>query len=89
VAAIVLVVILAPFVLFNKHLNDWTLEWMHADNAQRWWVGTAAVGLLAVDIVLPVPSSLVSTVLSALAPPWFSGGFCQNLRQLGIQGCTV
>jgi uncharacterized membrane protein YdjX (TVP38/TMEM64 family) len=77
----VLAFILVPFVLFEGRVHNWTLARMHA-NAPASKVALAVVVLLAADIALPVPSSLVSTAAGALL------GFLPGLAA-SILGMTV
>jgi uncharacterized membrane protein YdjX (TVP38/TMEM64 family) len=61
--------ILISFALFGDQMEQWTRAFV--DSNAGWWT-TAAVlaGLLALDIFLPVPSSLVSTAAGALLGFW-------------------
>jgi uncharacterized membrane protein YdjX (TVP38/TMEM64 family) len=61
--------ILISFALFGNQIEQWTRAFV--DSNAGWWT-TAAVfaGLLALDIFLPVPSSLVSTAAGALLGFW-------------------
>lgn len=61
----VLTFILLPFSLFGDQIDAWTETFLQT--AQRSWV-TAFVlgGLLAADILIPTPSSLVSTAAGFL-----------------------
>ena len=71
-AALVLGAILIPFLVFEGPILDWTATALAAAR-QRPWLGVAlVVGLLAGDIVLPVPSSLVS-VFAGAAFGWLAG----------------
>ena len=63
-AAIVLLFILVPFALFEQGVNDWTLQQFRS-SARPAWIAAVVVVLLAADVVLPVPSSLVSTASGA------------------------
>jgi uncharacterized membrane protein YdjX (TVP38/TMEM64 family) len=60
IAAIVLLFILVPFVLFERDVNDWALQRLRP-SAPPSSIAAVVVALLAADVVLPVPSSLVST----------------------------
>ena len=71
--SIVLLVPIVPFVVFGAQLETWFQAWSEQPASRR-AVAAVVVGLLATDIVLPVPSSMVST---------FGGG------QLGTLGGTV
>jgi len=52
--------ILVPFVLLDRQMTSWSLRWI-GEGLDPVWTALAVIGLLAADIVLPVPSSLVST----------------------------
>jgi uncharacterized membrane protein YdjX (TVP38/TMEM64 family) len=71
--SIVLLVPIVPFVVFGEQLETWFDAWSE-QHAARHVVAVVVVGLLATDIVLPIPSSMVST---------FGGA------QLGIIGGTL
>jgi uncharacterized membrane protein YdjX (TVP38/TMEM64 family) len=62
---IVLLCILIPFGLFEEKILDWTNAFLHSRHSV-WAIGLTLGGLLAADIVLPVPSSLVNTAAGAL-----------------------
>lgn len=58
---IVLVVILVPFLLFGKQIEIWIDSFMHSAADRPGLVIAVLVSLLAVDVLVPTPSSLVST----------------------------
>jgi uncharacterized membrane protein YdjX (TVP38/TMEM64 family) len=62
--AVVLLFILLPFALFERGVTDWTLQQFRS-SGETAWVAGVVVALLAADVVLPVPSSLVSTASGA------------------------
>lgn len=62
-------VILIPFFLFGEAIETWARAMLASGNA-RWVIAAVAGGLLAGDIFLPVPSSLVSTAAGALLGFW-------------------
>ncbi len=57
--------VLVPFFLWGEPIEAWTRAFVKSPAG--WWT-TASIlgGLLALDIVLPIPSSLVSTAAGAL-----------------------
>lgn len=59
--AIVLAVILVPFLLFGKQIEVWIDGFIHSAADQPGLVMAVLVSLLAVDVLVPTPSSLVST----------------------------
>jgi len=71
--SLILLVPIVPFVVFGQHLESWVEAWAASPPSPQ--VTTAAIiGLLASDILLPVPSSVVATL----------GG-----AQLGLVGGTA
>jgi len=77
--------ILIPFFLFGESIEAWTRATLDAA-AARWLVAAAAGGLLALDIFLPVPSSLVSTAAGALLGFW--GGLATSWVGMSA-GCAL
>jgi uncharacterized membrane protein YdjX (TVP38/TMEM64 family) len=63
-STLLLIVILTPFFLFEETMNAW-VERLTGPHAQLGMVTIAVVSLLALDVVLPVPSSVVSTAAGA------------------------
>ena len=59
--AVVLVLIIVPFLMFGEPLERWTGQLIRRSAGHRGLVALVLGGLLAGDIFLPVPSSLVST----------------------------
>jgi len=83
--AAVLALIIVPFLCFGERIDGWTDSFL--DSAAQHQVRTAAVlsGLLASDIVLPVPSSIVSTACG-----YFLGFWCGTLASwLGMSFSCV
>ena len=60
-AAAAIAAILIPFFFFGVSIERWTARFIEAGSNRPATVATVLGGLLAADIVLPVPSSLVST----------------------------
>ncbi|MBL8177125.1 MAG: VTT domain-containing protein [Bryobacterales bacterium] len=54
------VLILVPFVLWEDPMNAWAGAMLHAQRSKAWSAGVIVL-LLVADIVLPIPSSIVST----------------------------
>jgi uncharacterized membrane protein YdjX (TVP38/TMEM64 family) len=54
--------ILVPFALWDAPMATLAADWVRANHGRAWMSGAAVVALLAADVVLPVPSSLVSTL---------------------------
>jgi uncharacterized membrane protein YdjX (TVP38/TMEM64 family) len=59
--ALVLAVILIPFFMFHKEVDLWTEQWLEASGQHLGYTAAILAALLASDILLPVPSSFVST----------------------------
>jgi uncharacterized membrane protein YdjX (TVP38/TMEM64 family) len=70
-AALVLVV----FALFGEQFDaqfsvEGSLNWLRA---QGRWAGLAALGLLASDLLLPIPATVIFTALGIVFGPWLGG----------------
>ena len=61
VFTILFVVILVPFVLWQDHAAIWVERAIRSGEAAP-AVGAAVIALLALDVVLPIPSNVVSTM---------------------------
>jgi membrane protein DedA with SNARE-associated domain len=70
---VVLAAILVPFFAFGDAMEAWAEGFAYTQVDQATVPGLILGALLAADIVLPVPSSLVSTALGALLG--WAGGF--------------
>ena len=68
-SAALLAAILVPFFLYEEPITRWTQEFVEREGA-RWVVGGVLGGLLATDVLLPIPSSLVSTAAGYLLGLW-------------------
>jgi uncharacterized membrane protein YdjX (TVP38/TMEM64 family) len=62
---VIIGIVLLPFVFFEQQFNEFA-ERLTASDASRWLVAGTIFGLLALDVFLPVPSSLVSTASGVL-----------------------
>ena len=62
-------VVLVPFFLFESEFNAFAAR-MTATGTAAWLAGVSIFGLLALDVVLPVPSSIVSTAAGVLLGFW-------------------
>lgn len=60
-----LAIALVPFALFGERLESWTVEQMQSDHGAA-ALALLGAGLLAGDVFLPVPSSLIGTMLGGL-----------------------
>jgi uncharacterized membrane protein YdjX (TVP38/TMEM64 family) len=61
---LVLLVPIVPFLIAGDRIEAWTLAWLES-RPEPWLLATATAAILASDIFLPVPSSLVSTLAGA------------------------
>ena len=64
---VVLAAIIIPFVLFGDQIETATLAW--SETAATWGLAAGAVLLLALDVLLPVPSSVVSLLAGQTLGP--------------------
>lgn len=64
-AFVVIALILTPFVLFGAQVEAWTEDFVSAYH-RRAWIALVLGLLLALDILAPTPSSLVSTAAGFL-----------------------
>jgi len=68
-ALLLLALILIPFFGFETAVAAWSERFLHSSHP-RWIVGPAVGLLLAADLVLPIPSSLISTAAGLLLGLW-------------------
>lgn len=57
----ILALILIPFFLWGSAIESWFARFRESAGQQPLLLATVLAGLLAVDVLLPIPSSLVST----------------------------
>lgn len=62
---VLLALILVPFALFESEMNAWTEAFLDSGESQP-MLGVVIAALLAADVLLPVPSSLLSTAAGYL-----------------------
>ncbi len=74
---LVLLVPILPFIAFGPKIETWSEQWYENPPAP-WITATLVIGLLATDIFLPVPSSVISTMagmqlgsIGGTAASWF------------------
>ena len=67
--AILIGLVLIPFFLFETEFTAFAAR-MTATGTAAWLAGLSIFGLLALDVILPVPSSLVSTAAGVLLGLW-------------------
>ena len=80
--ACVLLAIIVPFLLFGASINAWTDRLVAQADSNRLATGTLLTLLLAVDILMPVPSSLVSTACGMTLGFW--GGTCASFIGMSL-----
>lgn len=54
--------ILIPFICFEDAINQWFQTTLETNESARWLIASVLFGALSLDIFLPVPSSLASTL---------------------------
>lgn len=81
----VLALILIPFFLWEDAFNAMAVALVERHRG-AWWVSPAIAGLLAGDIFLPVPSSILSTASGVLLG--FAGGALTNSAGMTL-GCWM
>ena len=59
--AVLLLIPILPFLVFGSTIEVWIEHWRH-EPATRPVTALLVVGLLATDVLLPIPSSVISTV---------------------------
>jgi uncharacterized membrane protein YdjX (TVP38/TMEM64 family) len=69
--------ILVPFFLFGENIEAWTRAFLESAASRPLLVALVLGGLLATDIFLPVPSSVISTAAGLLLG--FVGGMLTSL----------
>ncbi|MBM3767264.1 MAG: VTT domain-containing protein [Acidobacteria bacterium] len=82
-AAALLALILIPFLLWEDALTAFATA-LITGHKTAWWIAPAIAALLAADIVLPIPSSLLATASGALLG--FAAGALANFTGLTL-GC--
>lgn len=67
---LVMLVPILPFLAFGPQIEQWVSEWSEKENAAL-ITASVIVGLLSTDILLPIPSSMISTFGGIeLGPVW-------------------
>ena len=66
---VLIALVLVPFFLFEDQFNAFSARMTSSDTAV-WLAASSIFGLLALDVVLPVPSSIVSTAAGVLLGFW-------------------
>lgn len=84
-AVLILACILVPFALFEDPVTRWATAFLAQPHAP-WILGCAIAALLAADVLLPVPSSVISIGAGALLG--FSGGLAASTAGMTL-GCIA
>ena len=71
--AVLLAAILIPFFLYEEPISAWSQDFLDREES-RWLVSAVLGGLLTADLVLPIPSSVLSTAAGYLLGLW-AGSF--------------
>ncbi len=66
--ALVLAAIIVPFMIWGEALDSLAPQMLQRQDA-RWYIAVLGAALLMVDVLLPVPSSIVSALLCVLLGP--------------------
>jgi uncharacterized membrane protein YdjX (TVP38/TMEM64 family) len=61
VGTLIAVLVLVPFVIWDEEITTWTEGILEASQDRPWVVGGVVAGLMASDIVAPIPNSLLAT----------------------------
>lgn len=85
VAALTLATILLPFGIFGAFMETWVPRHLQSQSGAL-AIGVLIVTLLAVDVLLPVPSSITSMLAGALLG--FPAGFVASLAGMTL-GCQL
>ena len=67
---VVVLAVLVPFALFGERVDAAFAVWCGKASVHPLWTAGVLTGLLCVDIVAPVPSSVVSTACGAMLGFW-------------------
>jgi uncharacterized membrane protein YdjX (TVP38/TMEM64 family) len=62
--------VLIPFILWGEQMDEHTPKLLQSPTA-KWSIALIGVGLLAFDVILPVPSSVISIGLCFLLGPFY------------------
>lgn len=82
---ILLGVVLTPFLLFEEQFNGYA-SYLASGGTSAWIAALAIASLLALDLILPVPSSIVSTASGALLGFWAGAAVCWTGM---MAGCLI
>ncbi|MDD4017301.1 MAG: VTT domain-containing protein [Kiritimatiellae bacterium] len=84
--ACVFLIIIVPFCFFGEAVDAWTTRLLKHADAYPLQTGSLLTLLLAVDILIPVPSSLVSTACGMTLG--FLGGTCASFTGMTLSAAA-
>ncbi len=84
--ALLLALIVVPFLLWGARIEQWTAAFVARGAARPWLTAVVLGGLLAVDVLAPVPSSLVSTACGAVLG--FRGGLLTSFAGMTVSAAV-
>lgn len=61
VGVLIAVLVLAPFMIWDEEITAWTASFLESSKQHQTLVGGVVVGLMASDILAPIPNSLLAT----------------------------
>lgn len=85
-SAVLLAIILVPFAVAGARMDAWSVAQLQALAERRMLVAMLVVALLAGDVLLPVPSSIVATAAGATLG--FAGGALATTAGM-VAGCAL
>lgn len=74
---LIFALVLVPFLIFGEQVEAWTHTFINQTHEHLVWVVLVLGGMLSLDVLLPVPSSVVSTACGYLLG--FFGGTLTSL----------
>ncbi len=69
-AILLVALVIVPFLIFGEAIDSRIANFIERGRAHPWSAALVLGGLLAVDVLAPIPSSLVSTACGALLGFW-------------------
>lgn len=72
VIACALLVPIVPFVVIGEMPGE---RWLNSAGGDRWRFGATGAGLLALDLLLPIPSSIIGALLGGRLGFWAGGAW--------------
>lgn len=69
VVSLLMMIVLLPYACFGREVAAWVRDLLEPGSQGRWMVALMLMGVLASDIILPVPSTLVCAAGGLLLGP--------------------